>query len=94
MFFWRWTAKNDASLPGALRGASLFALVVLVITRGRPSRMFDPKPSADDAPAASTEEGHAPGRTLLSVRIHQAAFIVCVLLFFTIYALTGASFLD
>lgn len=94
LFFWRWLVKDNASLHGALLGASLFALVILAITRGRPSRMFDPKPLDPNALPLTPDEELARRRAKRAVRIHQAVFIVTVLAFFIVYGLTGATFLD
>src|SRR4051812_35856195 len=66
----RW---NGTSLHGALLSASLFALVVLALTRGKPSRMFDPKPPE---PPLSDDEERSFRRRGRRVHYHQAAFLV------------------
>jgi hypothetical protein len=84
----RW---NGTSLHGALLSASLFAPLVLALTRGEPSRMMDPKPPQQ---RLSDDEERSFRRRKRRVHGHQAAFLVIVLGFFAIYGLSGATFLD
>src|SRR4051794_38649169 len=70
IFFSRWLVRSEGSLHGALVGASMCTVLILVITRGRPARMFDPKqPDARDLPLSEDEE-RARRRQKGSVRIH------------------------
>lgn len=93
LFFGR-SLRSGTSLHGALLGASLFSLVILSITRGRPSRMFDLKPPHPDEPPMTAEAERSRRRQKRRVRLHQAAFLAFVLCFFALYGMSGAAFLD
>ena len=93
VFFGR-SLRSGTSLHGALLGASLFTLVILGITWGRPSRMFDLRPPHPDELPMTAEAERSRRRQNRRVRLHQAAFLAFVLCFFTLYGLSGATFLN
>ena len=93
LFFGR-SLRAGTSLHGALLGASLFSLVILGITRGRPSRMWDLKPPDFDELPMTADDERARRPEKRTVRIHQTAFLVFVLAFFTAYGISGATLLD
>ena len=82
---------NGTSLHGALLSASLAALSILALTRGRPTRMFDPKPPR---PPLTPGQERSFRRRKRAVRLHQTAFLVIVVAFFTFYGFSGATFLE
>jgi hypothetical protein len=67
------------------------ARLVLALTRGKPSRMMDPKPRQQPL---SDDEERSFRRRKRRVHGHQAAFLVIVLGFFAVYSLSGATFMD
>jgi hypothetical protein len=91
VFLARSLFRDGTSLHGALLTASLVGLFIMALTRGRPSRMFDPRRPED---SASSDAQAAFRRERRVVRWHQAVFLTVVFFFFFAYAFSGATFLD
>ena len=86
---------DGTSLLGALRGATLLSLLILVITGGRPARVFDPPGMKARAyRRLSREEREAVDRRDRASCLSQLALIICILGAVITYALAGWTFLD
>ena len=86
---------EGTSLLGALRGATLVSLLIIVITGGRPARVFDPPGmKARDYRRLSREDRAAIDRRDRASCLSQLVLIVCIIGGATAYVLAGWTFLD
>ena len=86
---------DGTSLLGALRGATLVSVLIIVITAGRPTRVFDPPGMKARAyRRMSREEREAIDRRDRASCLSQLALIICIIGGVTAYALAGWTFLD
>jgi hypothetical protein len=86
---------EGTSLLGALRGATLVSLLILLITGGRPARVFDPPGmKARTYRRLSREEREAIDRRDRASCLSQFALILCIIGGATAYELAGWTFLD
>lgn len=93
-FFAR-TAIDGTSLLGALRGATLVSLLILVITGGQPARVFDPPGmKARTYRRLPREQRAALDRRDRASCLSQLTLILCILGGATTYVLAGWTFLD
>ena len=93
-FFTR-SAIDGTSLLGALRGGTLVSLLIIVITAGRPARVFDPPGMKARAyRRLSREEREAIDRRDRASCLSQLALIVCIITGVTTYAVAGWTFLN
>jgi len=86
--------RDGTSLQGCLLSVSLVALFILALTRGNPSRMFDPKRPGSRERPASDDEMVSFRRRRRVARVHQGVFLVGIIAFFAVYGLSGATILD
>lgn len=94
VFFVR-SGIDGTSLLGALRGATLLSLLILVITGGRPARAFDPPGMKARAyRRLSREEREAIDRRDRASCLTQLALIICIVGGVITYAVAGWTFLD
>lgn len=93
-FFMR-SAIEGTSALGALRGATLVSLLILVVTAGRPARIFDPPGmKARDYRRLPREQRKAIDRRGRRTLLSQAALLVCIIVGTGAYVLTDSTFLD
>lgn len=93
-FFVR-SAIEGTSVLGALRGATLVSLLILVITAGRPARIFDPPGmKARDFRRLPREQREAVERRGRATLLYQGALLVCIVGGTGVYILTNSTFLD
>jgi len=86
--------RDGTSLQGCLLSVSLVAIFILALTRGNPSRMFDPRRPGSKERPASDDEMVSFRRRRKVARIHQGAFILGIIAIFIVYGLSGATILD
>ncbi|MGW6282061.1 hypothetical protein [Kribbella sp. NPDC055071] len=93
-FFAR-TGIEGTSLLGALRGATLVSLLIIVITGGRPARVFDPPGMKARAyRRLSREDRDAIDRRDRASCLTQLVLTVCIIGGVTAYVFAGWTFLD
>ncbi len=86
---------EGTSLLGALRGATLVSALIIVITGGRPARVFDPPGmKARDYRRLSREEREAIDRRGRASAVSQLVLIVCIIGGVTTYVIAGWTFLN
>jgi hypothetical protein len=88
---YRW---REVSLHETLLTASLVAGFILVLTRGRPARLFDPKAPRLPDSDMSDEEHNSFQRRRRVARLHQCVFLIVVVVSLCWYEFTGATFLE
>ena len=94
IFFVR-SGVGGTSLGGALRGAGGAALLVLLVTRGQPARLFDlPGRKAREIRRLPRPEREALRRQERDITITQVTFLIAVAMLVSVYALTGSTFLN
>ncbi|WP_344180585.1 hypothetical protein [Kribbella lupini] len=93
-FFVR-SAIQGTSVVGALRGATLVSLLMVVITGGRPALVFDPPGmKARTYRRLSREDREAVDRRGRASCLSQLALMVCIIGGVTAYVVAGWTFLD
>jgi hypothetical protein len=83
------------STLGALRGATLLPLVILVVTGGRPPRIFDPPGiKARTLRRMPKHERQAVEREGFKSFLSQLALTACIVVGVLVYVLNDLTFLD
>lgn len=94
IFFMR-SGLEGVSLRGTLRSSAAVALLVLVVTRGQPARLFDlPGRKAKELRRLPKADRKARARQERDIAITQAVFLGSVIVLVAAYAVSGSSFLD
>jgi hypothetical protein len=94
-FFSRTVLGGTATTLGALRGATLLALLVLVVSLGHPPRIFDPPGiKARTRRRLPRAERDALERREAYSALSQLAFITALIIAITIYTTMDLTFLD
>jgi hypothetical protein len=85
---------GDSSTLGSLRGATLIPLVILIITGGRPPRIFDQRVKARTIRRMPKKEREAFYREDFKSGISQLALVLCIIVGVLVYQLMDLTFLD
>jgi hypothetical protein len=94
LFFGR-SVFEGTSVLGALRGATSISLLILVITGGRPARVFDPPGmKARHYRRLSRAEREAVDRRERASFLSQVALLGCIVGGVIAYEVSGSTFLD